>query len=71
MSERPFHASEQALLDSLTSEQLQLVADWLDMEKLIRIEEGYSHSDLTWSLTWMTHKLRTLAQTEPSAEPSH
>ncbi|MBT9317578.1 hypothetical protein [Leptothoe spongobia] len=64
MIDQPPNPSEQALLESLTPEQLQLVANWLDVEKLIRIEEGYGHSDLTWSLTWMSHKLRTLVQTQ-------
>lgn len=60
----PKTPSEKALLESLTPEQLQLVANWLDVEKLIRIEEGYGHSDLTWSLSWMAHKLRTMAETD-------
>ena len=58
----PSSPAEQALLEVLTPEQLQLVANWLESEKAIRVEEGYNHTDLTWSLTWMAHKLRTLAQ---------
>ena len=58
----PSSPSEQALLKALTPKQLQLVADWLEAEKTIRMEEGYTHSDLTWSLTWMAYKLRTLVQ---------
>lgn len=64
MIEQQPNPAEQALLDALTPEQLQLVARWLEDEKLIRVEEGYTHSDLTWSLTWMAHKLKTMAQTE-------
>lgn len=60
----PSSPSEQALLEALTPEQLQLVVNWLESEKAIRVEEGYTHSDLTWSLTWMAHKLKTLAQDE-------
>ena len=68
MLEQQPNPSEQALLESLSPEQLQLVANWLDVEKLIRIEEGYRHSDLTWSLTWIAHKLRTLAQSQQLPE---
>ena len=64
MIEQQPSPAEKALLSALTPEQLQLVAKWLEDEKLIRVEEGYSHSDLTWSLSWMAHKLRTMAQTE-------
>ena len=64
MLEQQPNPLEQTLLESLSPEQLQLVANWLDVEKLIRIEEGYRHSDLTWSLTWIVHKLRTLAQSQ-------
>ena len=62
MIEQKLNPLERELLESLNRDQLQLVADWLDAEKLIRVEEGYRHSDLIWSLTWMAHNLRVLAQ---------
>ncbi|MFG6096419.1 hypothetical protein D0962_19120 [Leptolyngbyaceae cyanobacterium CCMR0082] len=68
MLEQQPNSIEQTLVQSLSSEQLQLVANWLEVEKLIRIKEGYRHSDLTWSLNWMVHKLRTLAQSQQAID---
>ncbi|NEZ61189.1 hypothetical protein D0962_00080 [Leptolyngbyaceae cyanobacterium CCMR0082] len=68
MLEQQPNPIEQTLVQSLSSEQMQLVANWLEAEKLIRIKEGYRHSDLTWSLNWMAYKLRTLAQSQQAID---
>ena len=49
--------TERQLVESLDSQQLALVASWLLSELEYRVEEGYSHPDLVWSLAWMSQKL--------------
>lgn len=49
--------TERQLVESLDSQQLALVASWLLSELECRVEEGYSHPDLVWSLAWMSQKL--------------
>ena len=55
-------------MESLDSQQLALVASWLLSELECRVEEGYSHPDLVWSLAWMSQKLWILSSNKRPSE---
>lgn len=60
-NQEPKNLAEQQLIQSLNSQQLALVATWLLSELEHRLEEGYRHPDMVWSLAWMSHKLWILS----------
>ncbi|MEM8612218.1 MAG: hypothetical protein AAGF93_09390 [Cyanobacteria bacterium P01_H01_bin.105] len=55
--QQPKNLAEQQLIESLDAQQLTLVAAWLLSELEHRLDEGYRHPDLIWSLAWMSQKL--------------
>lgn len=57
VDQQPQNPVEQQLVESLDSQQLALVANWLLSELELRVDEGYRHPDLVWSLAWMSQKL--------------
>lgn len=57
VDQQPQNPIEQQLVESLDAQQLALVANWLLSELELRVEEGYTHPDLVWSLAWMSQKL--------------
>lgn len=62
--------AEQELVESLDSQQLALVASWLLSELEHRVEEGYRHPDLVWSLAWMSQKLWIFSSNKQKKSPS-
>ncbi|ESA32166.1 hypothetical protein N836_26610 [Leptolyngbya sp. Heron Island J] len=61
VDQQPQNPVEQQLVESLDSQQLELVANWLLSELELRVDEGYRHPDLVWSLAWMSQKLWILS----------
>ncbi len=65
----PQNSAEQQLVESLDSQQLTIVANWLLSELEHRVDEGYQHPDLVWSLAWMSQKLWILSARKHKAPP--
>ena len=57
----PIFPAEQALLDSLTPEQMFLVAKWVTSQKELRFDEG-GHAHVNESLSGMAYRMQGLAQ---------
>lgn len=53
--------TEQHLLKNLTSEQLRLVAAWLEHEAILRSQAGYSE-EVYNSFKYVAHRLMILAK---------
>ncbi len=54
------HPGEQALLESLSPEQIIVVAMWVDLEIALRVEDG-AHHQVEETLHYMTERLQSLA----------
>ena len=54
------HPGEQILLESLSPEQIMLVAMWVDVEIALRVEEDYFQPTRE-TLNYMVERLRSLA----------
>lgn len=68
VDKQPKNLAEQQLIESLDAEQLALVAAWLLSELEHRLDEGYRHPDLIWSLAWMSQKLWIFSSTKHSPD---
>jgi hypothetical protein len=53
--------AEKALMESLTTEQMVLVAKWISSEMELRKKDDY-HPHVSESLRAMAHRIRSLAQ---------
>ena len=67
---KPQNPAEQQLVESLDSQQLALVANWLLSELEYRVDEGYRHPDLVWSLAWMSQKLWIFSSNKQKNPPA-
>ena len=57
----PIFPAEQALLDSLTPEQMFLVAKWVAAQRELRLDDGGT-AHVRESLSGMAYRMRGLAQ---------
>ncbi|MEM1254788.1 MAG: hypothetical protein AAGI69_20315 [Cyanobacteria bacterium P01_H01_bin.21] len=56
----PIFPAEQALLDSLTVDQMVLVAKWVASQKELRLDEG-NHVHVNENLSGMAYRMQGLA----------